>query len=142
LVRLTQQDRSPAVCCGRGEDATLLACRPALVDPAALASARVSLPGGLSLGLANGVPAGRSDRVGYHFTNPAAGAEAVFTYSPTTGKQKNFKISAVKFSISCFFAYFCKESFLSQQDSLIPDTAKTQYRKFETNIPRKGTVWQ
>jgi hypothetical protein len=86
------------------------------VDPAALASSRISLPGGLSLGLANSVPAGRSDRVGYHFNNPAAGAEAVFTYSPTTGKQKNFMYLS-KCLLSNFpflvFCILCKESFLS-----------------------------
>ncbi len=86
------------------------------MDPAALVSSRVSLPGGLSLGLANGVPAGGSDRVGYHFTNPAAGAEAVFTYSPTTGIQINFIVHKHinKLCISSYFLYFfCKESLLS-----------------------------
>jgi hypothetical protein len=107
LVRLTQEDRSPAVCCGRGADATLLACRPALVDPAALASSRVSLPGGLTLGLTNGVPAGRSDRVGYHFTNPAAGAEAVFTYNPKTGRQTNFMYLSKCLPTNCAFQVIC-----------------------------------
>jgi hypothetical protein len=71
-----------------------------------MASSRVSLPGGLSLGLANGVPAGGSDRVGYHFTNPAAGAEAVFTYSPTTGIQINFIIH--KLCIASYLHIFAK----------------------------------
>jgi hypothetical protein len=88
-------------------DATLLACRPALVDPVALASSRISLPGGLSLGLANGVPAGGSDRVGYHFTNPAAGAEAVFTYSPKTGIQTNFMYPSKFLLTNCAFLVIC-----------------------------------
>jgi hypothetical protein len=31
------------------------------------------------------VAAGSPGRHGYHYINPAAGMEAVFTYSPTTG---------------------------------------------------------